>query len=133
MSTELTVTLEKVHSLAMGFSGTDLAPMSLQGAAQVQATLARSPEIALVFTDPGSAPAELAALASGGQKEVDPVFGYTDGVLTRIDYASGNYRLLSYTYGLLTYIDYVTAGGATRKTLNRDGQGVLVSVTESVV
>lgn len=66
--------------------------------------------------------------------ETGPAFTYTDGVVTRIDYDSGNYKLLSYTSGALTQLDYVRPGSATvRKTFTYNPDGTLASITESLV
>lgn len=50
-------------------------------------------------------------------KETNPVINYTSGVVTRIDYASTNYKLFTYTDGLLTRVDYHKGAQVLRKDL----------------
>ena len=68
--------------------------------------------------------------ASGG--ETSPVLTRVDGLLTRIDYASGNYRVLSYTGTRLDRVDYVQGPVTKRRVLNYALGGELASVTDSV-
>ncbi len=56
---------------------------------------------------------------------------YVGGVLARVDYASGSYKLMTYTSGLLTQVDYVRGSATARKTLTYNPDGSLASVTES--
>lgn len=64
---------------------------------------------------------------SGGQFDPDGYYGispdlsYTTGTLTRVDYANGDYKLLSYTGTLLTQIDWVLSDKIIRKTLTYAG------------
>lgn len=60
---------------------------------------------------------------------IGPAFTYTDGVLTRIDYDGGQYKLFTYTDGLLTILDLVAGAVTTRKTFNYT-DGVLTSITQ---
>lgn len=62
--------------------------------------------------------------------ETHPVLTYTAGLLTRVDYASGNYKLLTYVGGVLAQLDYVRGAVTTRKTLAYNPNGSLASVTE---
>lgn len=67
-----------------------------------------------------------------GASESSPVMTYVGGVLTRVDYASGNYKLMTYgVTGLLTQVDYVKGAVTTRKTFAYNPDGSLASVTES--
>lgn len=56
-----------------------------------------------------------------------PTFTYTSGVLTRIDYSDGFYKVFAYSGGgdlsTITTPSYV-------KTFNYDGSGVLTSITQ---
>lgn len=70
---------------------------------------------------------------ASGSTESSPVMTYTSGVLTRVDYASGNFKVLAYTSGVLTQIDYTKGAVTTRKTLNYNPDGSLASVTETVL
>ena len=66
-------------------------------------------------------------------QETGPAFTYTSGLVTRIDYDSGNYKLFTYTSGVLTQIDYVRPGSTTiRKTFTYSGD-VLSSITQTEV
>jgi hypothetical protein len=58
-----------------------------------------------------------------------PVFTYTAGVLTGIEYADGSTKTLSYNSGQLTQIDFLRDGVTTRKTFNY-AAGTLASITE---
>jgi hypothetical protein len=61
-----------------------------------------------------------------------PVFTYTSGLLTRIDYAGGNYKTLTYSGSILTQTQYVLPGRTVTKafTYNGDGSLALISQTE---
>ena len=54
---------------------------------------------------------------SEAAKETDPEFTYVGAQLTRIDYASTNYKLFTYTNGLLTRVDYHKGSQVLRKDL----------------
>jgi hypothetical protein len=41
--------------------------------------------------------------------EINPVFSYTSGNLTRIDYDSGNYKTFTYADGALSVLTYYTS------------------------
>lgn len=69
----------------------------------------------------------------GSAAESSPAFTYTSGVVTRIDYASGNYKLFTYTSGLLTQLDYVVGTTTTRKTFTYNPDGTLSSVSQTVL
>lgn len=60
--------------------------------------------------------------------ETDPVFTYVADVLTRIDYASGNYKLFTYTLDNLTQLDFVKTEGTFRKTFTYDSEGNLLNI-----
>jgi hypothetical protein len=65
--------------------------------------------------------------------EKSPEFTYTTGVLTRVDYDSGNYKLFTYTSGVLTQLDYVVGSVTTRKTFNYNLDGSLASITQTII
>lgn len=62
-----------------------------------------------------------------------PTFTYTAGALTRVDYASGNYKLLTYTAGVLTQLQYILPGRTITKTFSYNGDGSLASISQSEV
>jgi hypothetical protein len=57
---------------------------------------------------------------------------YTGGLLTRVDYDSGNYKTFTYTSGVLTQLDYVVGATTTRKTFNYNPDGTLSSITQTI-
>lgn len=63
---------------------------------------------------------------------VGPSLTYTAGVLTRIDYANGDYKTLTYTAGQLVQIDHVMPGRTVRKAFTY-AAGVLTGITETVI
>jgi len=64
--------------------------------------------------------------------ETDPIFTYTDNRVSRIDYASGNYKLFTYTLGVLTQLDHVRPGDTTiRKTFTYNPDGSLASIAQT--
>lgn len=65
-------------------------------------------------------------------KPKSPVFSYTDGLLTRIDYDDASYKLFTYDTGTLTRIDYVKSTGTTRKDFNYT-DGLLTSIVETEI
>lgn len=78
--------------------------------------------------------ADLSGLTGGTQEETSPVFTYTSGVVSRIDYDSGNYKTFTYTSGVLTQLDYVIVGDSTiRKVFTYNEDGTLASIAETVV
>ncbi len=68
----------------------------------------------------------------GGPAETGPDFIYTSGVLTRIDYDSGNHKIFTYSSGTLTRIDYIRPGTTTiRKDFFYDVNGLLDYINQS--
>jgi hypothetical protein len=65
--------------------------------------------------------------------ELDRTLTYTDGVLTRIDYESGNHKAFTYTSGVLTQVDYVKGSIIYRKTMSYDGFGNLTGVNYQII
>jgi hypothetical protein len=66
--------------------------------------------------------------------ESSPVFTYASGRVSRIDYASGNYKLFAYTAGVLTQLDYVRPGQTTiRKVFAYAPNGALSSITQTEI
>ena len=60
----------------------------------------------------------------------NPEFTYTSGVLTRIDYDGGKFKILTYVGSVLSIIKLNINGAVTTKTLNYT-LGVLTSITET--
>lgn len=66
--------------------------------------------------------------------EESPSFTYASGNVTRIDYASGDYKLLTWTDGVLTRVDFLRAGQTTvRKDFTYNPDGTLASIAQSEV
>lgn len=77
--------------------------------------------------------ARLATLG-GPLVETDPVFTYSGGRVSRIDYASTNYKTFTYDLeGRLTQLDYVVGATTTRKTFNYNLDGTLASVEQETL
>lgn len=68
---------------------------------------------------------------NGTGEDKSPTFTYTAGLVTRIDYTSGNYKTLSYTAGVLTQTVYVLSGRTITKNFSYNGDGTLASITQS--
>lgn len=67
-------------------------------------------------------------------KETNPVLTYNlDLTVSRIDYASTNYKTFSYTSGVLNQIDYIVGTATYRKTFNYNPDGTLASVVETIL
>lgn len=62
-----------------------------------------------------------------------PEFTYTGGVLTRIDYDDGSYKLLSYTDDVLTRVDLVIFGGDTIRKDFVYASGTLIRIDQSTL
>ena len=75
----------------------------------------------------------LAGLSGGAAAEIGPALTYTGGVLTRIDYDSGNYKTFSYINGVLVQLDYVVGIVTTRKTFNYNPDGTLASIDQTAI
>jgi hypothetical protein len=69
----------------------------------------------------------------GGLIETGPVFTYVLGVLSRINYDSGNYKTLTYSSGRLDQLDYVAGSVTTRKTFAYNPDGSLASIDQTVL
>ena len=68
------------------------------------------------------------------QPESSPQLSYTLGVLTRVDFASGNYKLLEYDQGKLSQVTYMKVEGPSiQKTFNYSPQGQLLGITETTI
>lgn len=83
----------------------------------------------------GSKPLGITQIISGGDGEslTGPLFTYTDGVLTKIDYDDGTYKELTYTDGVLTQIDKIKVGDPTiRKTFVYSGD-VLMEIIQTTL
>lgn len=62
-----------------------------------------------------------------------PAFTYTSGLLTRVDYASGNYKTLTYSGTVLTQTQYVLPGRTVTKVFTYNGDGSLAAVNQTEV
>jgi hypothetical protein len=67
------------------------------------------------------------------EKEPGPAFTYTSGLVTRIDYDSGNYKVLTYTSGVLTQVDYHRGTSIIRKTFSYNGDGTLAEIVQTTL
>lgn len=65
-----------------------------------------------------------------GENEKGPEFTYSSGKVSRIDYDSGNYKVMTYTAGVLTQIDYHRGAETIRKTFNYNVDGTLDEIVE---
>ena len=62
-----------------------------------------------------------------------PVFTYAGGLLTRIDYASGNHKLFTYSGSQLTQLQYVLSGRTITKVFTYNLDGTLASISQTEV
>jgi hypothetical protein len=62
-----------------------------------------------------------------------PVLTYSSGLVSRIDYASGNYKLFTYSGTVLTQLQYVLPGRTITKTFSYNGDGTLAGITQTEV
>jgi hypothetical protein len=69
----------------------------------------------------------------GASGETSPAFTYTAGRVSRIDYASGAYKLFIYAAGVLVQLDYVVGAVTTRKTFTYSQDGSLAAIMQEVV
>jgi hypothetical protein len=67
------------------------------------------------------------------EEEPGPAFTYTSGLVTRIDYDSGNYKVLTYTSGVLTQVDYHRGTSIIRKTFSYNGDGTLAEIVQTTL
>jgi hypothetical protein len=86
-------------------------------------------EIALTLTpyikgDPGD---------PGGSSESGPQLTWLGGLVQRVDYLSGNYKLLVYNLGRLAYIDYVKGLQTIRSTIVYNIDGTVARVDPVVL
>lgn len=109
---------------------------SINPASSIESLIEIPAPITSVIGGPGSQglPGPPGPPGDGESAEIEPAFSYVGGLLTRIDYVSGNYKTFSYTAGLLTRIDYVRVGGPTvRKTLSYNPDGTLAAIDQEIV
>lgn len=65
--------------------------------------------------------------------ETNPVYSYINGLLSRVDYSSGNYKIFIYNENsTLVTLDYVRSNVIYRKTFTYDIDEILVAVVYSV-
>lgn len=77
-------------------------------------------------------PIEWKPLNTAIEEETNAVFTYEDGLISRIDYASGNYRLFDYADGRLIRVDYHKGLLIIRKDLIYE-EGVLIQILDTVI
>lgn len=75
----------------------------------------------------------LANLWRNRREDKNPVYTYAAGVLTRVDYASGNYKTFSYSGGRLSQLQYVLAGRTMTKVFSYNLDGTLASISQTEV
>ena len=56
---------------------------------------------------------------------------YAGGMLSRVDYADGTYKLFEYVTGRLLHVDFVTPTATVRKTFFYTPDGSLDHITEA--
>jgi hypothetical protein len=62
-------------------------------------------------------------------EEINPIYTYTSGSLSRVDYESGNYKLFTYdTNSNLIQVDFHRGSTTYRKILQYDSESNLVSI-----
>lgn len=66
---------------------------------------------------------------SGNAAPSSPSLIYADGLLSSINYRSGQTKSFTYTNGVLARLDFTDSGVVTRKTFNYSS-GVLTSITQ---
>lgn len=64
-------------------------------------------------------------------RESGPAFTYVGGVVTRIDYDSGNYKLFTYSGSVVTRIDYIRGATTIRKDFTYNLDGTLAYITQT--
>jgi hypothetical protein len=62
-----------------------------------------------------------------------PVFTYTAGILTRLDYSNGDYKTFAYTEGNLTELKYYKSTVTITKVFNYNPDGSLANITQTQV
>lgn len=67
------------------------------------------------------------------EEEPGPAFTYSSGLVTRIDYDSGNYKVLTYSSGVLTQIDYHVGASTIRKTFVYNVDGSLAEIVQTTI
>lgn len=70
---------------------------------------------------------------AGGVSETSPAFTYAAGRVSRIDYASGAYKLFTYVGGVLVQLDYVAGAVTTRKLFTYNPDGTLAAITQEML
>lgn len=64
--------------------------------------------------------------------ETNPIFTWSSGKVTRIDYLSGNYKTFTYNAsGILTQSDYIIGATTTRKIFTYNADGALSYITQT--
>lgn len=65
------------------------------------------------------------------ESEKSPVMTYSGGDLSRIDYASGNFKTFTYSGGNLSQLVYTLAGRTITKVFTYNIDGTLASITQT--
>ncbi len=125
----LTVVNSPINVSLTTTSNDTIYPVSVSGA---------SSELGLTITYPsvGGTPGPQGPQGTpgGDSPYTSPVFTYTDGTLSRIDYTDGSFRLFFYLDGVLDYQDLQIFGESyvIRKTFIYSS-GVLASINETII
>lgn len=94
-------------------------------------TLPEAPRIGAPSYAGAAVPSATGTGGGGVPAESGAALTYTSGVLTRIDYPSGNYKLFTYTSGKLTQLTYIRPGQTTIQKDFAYSGGLLVSITQT--
>lgn len=70
---------------------------------------------------------------AGASPEPSPQFSYTDNVLTRIDYPSGNYKVFNYISNILHTITYYSGTSVIVKVFYYNVDGSLQRIEETTL
>ena len=107
----------------------DRPPMFIEATKEVAVTVqAEAPVRVVIMAQQG--PPGPPGLPAGGLGR-SPEMTYADGVLSRVDYADGTYKLFVYAVGRLLHVDFVTPGATFRKAFFYNPDGSLHHITEA--
>lgn len=126
MSAHQTIEIVSPQSISVALSTVEIG-VSLNGSGSSPATV----EL-FVNESPASIELSLAQIVVSNISAdlLNPQFIYASGLLTRIDYDDGKYKVFTYSSGQLNQIDFYDGFKTIRKTLNRI-DGVLTSITQT--
>ena len=71
--------------------------------------------------------------ADGITSSKSPTFTYTSGIVTRIDYSNGEYKIISYSAGKINQVVYYKSNVTITKNFTYDLSGKLQSIQQSEV